>query len=56
MCQNICVCVCERLGALKGVIGTCLCPSLSQYGFNMVMSHPHAVNEIALSLNNRNPR
>uniref|UniRef100_A0A671YWE3 Formin-like 2b n=1 Tax=Sparus aurata TaxID=8175 RepID=A0A671YWE3_SPAAU len=27
-----------------------------QYGFNMVMSHPHAVNEIALSLNNRNPR
>eukprot|EP00063_Salmo_salar_P069411 XP_014044246.1 PREDICTED: formin-like protein 2 [Salmo salar] len=22
----------------------------------MVMSHPHAVNEIALSLNNRNPR
>ncbi|GLD68008.1 formin-like protein 2 isoform X1, partial [Lates japonicus] len=25
-----------------------------QYGFNMVMSHPHAVNEIALSLNNRN--
>lgn len=32
-----------------------LCP-LPQYGFNMVMSHPHAVNEIALSLNNRNPR
>ena len=30
--------------------------NLSQYGFNMVMSHPHAVNEIALSLNNRNPR
>lgn len=29
---------------------------LPQYGFNMVMSHPHAVNEIALSLNNRNPR
>ncbi|XP_010795029.1 inverted formin-2-like [Notothenia coriiceps] len=28
----------------------------SKYGFNMVMSHPHAVNEIALSLNNRNPR
>uniref|UniRef100_A0A3P8VGU7 Formin-like 2b n=1 Tax=Cynoglossus semilaevis TaxID=244447 RepID=A0A3P8VGU7_CYNSE len=27
-----------------------------QYGFNMVMSHPHAVNEIALSLNNRNQR
>ncbi|ELW48968.1 Formin-like protein 2 [Tupaia chinensis] len=27
-----------------------------QYGFNMVMSHPHAVNEIALSLNNKNPR
>ncbi|KAG2459421.1 FMNL3 protein, partial [Polypterus senegalus] len=26
-----------------------------QYGFNMVMSHPHAVNEIALSLNNKNP-
>ncbi|CAB1346621.1 unnamed protein product, partial [Coregonus sp. 'balchen'] len=26
------------------------------YGFNMVMSHPHAVNEIALSLNNKNPR
>uniref|UniRef100_A0A8C6UYC7 Formin-like 2a n=1 Tax=Neogobius melanostomus TaxID=47308 RepID=A0A8C6UYC7_9GOBI len=24
-----------------------------QYGFNMVMSHPHAVNEIALSLNNK---
>ena len=33
-----------------------LCCSLPQYGFNMVMSHPHAVNEIALSLNNRNPR
>lgn len=33
-----------------------LCPPLPQYGFNMVMSHPHAVNEIALSLNNRNPR
>ncbi|NWU86856.1 FMNL3 protein, partial [Onychorhynchus coronatus] len=30
-------------------------PSL-QYGFNLVMSHPHAVNEIALSLNNKNPR
>uniref|UniRef100_A0A7N6B076 Formin-like 2a n=1 Tax=Anabas testudineus TaxID=64144 RepID=A0A7N6B076_ANATE len=27
-----------------------------QYGFNMVMSHPCAVNEIALSLNNKNPR
>ncbi|XP_057557712.1 formin-like protein 3 isoform X5 [Hippopotamus amphibius kiboko] len=27
-----------------------------QYGFNLVMSHPHAVNEIALSLNNKNPR
>ncbi|TRY93430.1 hypothetical protein DNTS_005740 [Danionella cerebrum] len=27
-----------------------------QYGFNMVMSHPHAVNEIALSLNNKSPR
>lgn len=27
-----------------------------QYGFNMVMSHPNAVNEIALSLNNKNPR
>ncbi|KAM8871448.1 formin-like protein 2 isoform 1-T1 [Synchiropus picturatus] len=27
-----------------------------QYGFNMVMSHPHAVNEITLSLNNPNPR
>ncbi|XP_030642365.1 formin-like protein 2 [Chanos chanos] len=27
-----------------------------QYGFNMVMSHPHAVNEIALSLENKNPR
>uniref|UniRef100_A0A8C0KK15 Formin like 3 n=1 Tax=Canis lupus dingo TaxID=286419 RepID=A0A8C0KK15_CANLU len=26
------------------------------YGFNLVMSHPHAVNEIALSLNNKNPR
>lgn len=37
-----------------------LCLMLSfpffQYGFNMVMSHPHAVNEIALSLNNKNPR
>lgn len=32
-------------------------PALSpQYGFNLVMSHPHAVNEIALSLNNKNPR
>lgn len=31
-------------------------PSPFQYGFNMVMSHPHAVNEIALSLNNKNPR
>ncbi|KAJ3586107.1 hypothetical protein NHX12_012508 [Muraenolepis orangiensis] len=27
-----------------------------QYGFNMVMSHLHAVNEIALSLNNKNSR
>ncbi|KAI1892260.1 hypothetical protein AGOR_G00131520 [Albula goreensis] len=27
-----------------------------QYGFNLVMSHPHAVNEIALSLNNKNSR
>uniref|UniRef100_A0A4W5QB96 Formin-like 3 n=1 Tax=Hucho hucho TaxID=62062 RepID=A0A4W5QB96_9TELE len=27
-----------------------------QYGFNLVMSHAHAVNEIALSLNNRNSR
>uniref|UniRef100_A0A8C7Y876 Formin-like 3 n=1 Tax=Oryzias sinensis TaxID=183150 RepID=A0A8C7Y876_9TELE len=27
-----------------------------QYGFNMVMSHAHAVNEIALSLNNKNSR
>uniref|UniRef100_A0A8D0HM13 Formin like 3 n=1 Tax=Sphenodon punctatus TaxID=8508 RepID=A0A8D0HM13_SPHPU len=27
-----------------------------QYGFNLVMSHPHAMNEIALSLNNKNPR
>ncbi|KAJ8403983.1 hypothetical protein AAFF_G00343330 [Aldrovandia affinis] len=27
-----------------------------QYGFNMVMSHTHAVNEIALSLNNKNSR
>ncbi|NXO57034.1 FMNL3 protein, partial [Aramus guarauna] len=27
-----------------------------QYGFNLVMSHPPAVNEIALSLNNKNPR
>uniref|UniRef100_A0A4W3IYD2 Formin-like 3 n=1 Tax=Callorhinchus milii TaxID=7868 RepID=A0A4W3IYD2_CALMI len=27
-----------------------------QYGFNLVMSHLHAVNEIALSLNNKNPR
>uniref|UniRef100_A0A8C0KPH5 Formin like 3 n=1 Tax=Canis lupus dingo TaxID=286419 RepID=A0A8C0KPH5_CANLU len=34
-----------------------LCPfPLLQYGFNLVMSHPHAVNEIALSLNNKNPR
>lgn len=29
---------------------------LMQYGFNMVMSHAHAVNEIALSLNNKNSR
>lgn len=28
----------------------------TQYGFNMVMSHAHAVNEIALSLNNKNSR
>ncbi|KAL1020890.1 hypothetical protein UPYG_G00006040 [Umbra pygmaea] len=27
-----------------------------QYGFNLVMSHEHAVNEIALSLNNKNSR
>uniref|UniRef100_A0A8C7E0P6 Formin-like 3 n=1 Tax=Oncorhynchus kisutch TaxID=8019 RepID=A0A8C7E0P6_ONCKI len=27
-----------------------------QYGFNLVMSHAHAVNEIALSLNNKNSR
>ena len=29
---------------------------LIQYGFNMVMAHPQCVNEIALSLNNKNPR
>uniref|UniRef100_K7F3Z4 FH2 domain-containing protein n=1 Tax=Pelodiscus sinensis TaxID=13735 RepID=K7F3Z4_PELSI len=37
----------------------CLClvsPVAEKYGFNLVMSHPHAVNEIALSLNNKNPR
>ena len=33
-----------------------LCCAPPQYGFNLVMSHPHAVNEIALSLNNKNPR
>ncbi|KAG5837958.1 hypothetical protein ANANG_G00218620 [Anguilla anguilla] len=27
-----------------------------QYGFNLVMSHAHAVNEIALSLNNKSSR
>uniref|UniRef100_G3NKE2 Formin-like 1a n=1 Tax=Gasterosteus aculeatus aculeatus TaxID=481459 RepID=G3NKE2_GASAC len=27
-----------------------------QSGFNQVMKHPHCVNEITLSLNNRNPR
>ncbi|KAJ8258252.1 hypothetical protein GJAV_G00194830 [Gymnothorax javanicus] len=27
-----------------------------QYGFNMVMSHPHAVNETALGLNNKSSR
>nr|XP_032807597.1 formin-like protein 3 isoform X2 [Petromyzon marinus] len=27
-----------------------------QYGFNMVMEHASCVNEVALSLNNRNPR
>lgn len=38
-----------------GLPSFCLFPLL-QYGFNLVMSHPHAVNEIALSLNNKNPR
>ncbi|XP_062303244.1 formin-like protein 1 isoform X2 [Osmerus eperlanus] len=27
-----------------------------QSGFNLVMTHPHCVNEITLSLNNKNPR
>lgn len=39
----------------QGLPSFCLFPLL-QYGFNLVMSHPHAVNEIALSLNNKNPR
>lgn len=42
-----------RVSLSSSLIGS---PLLLQYGFNMVMSHPHAVNEIALSLNNRNPR
>lgn len=42
---------CHRTGTANTV------PTPSpQYGFNLVMSHPHAVNEIALSLNNKNPR
>lgn len=42
---------CHRASAANAVLA--LSP---QYGFNLVMSHPHAVNEIALSLNNKNPR
>ncbi|KAM9252251.1 LOW QUALITY PROTEIN: formin-like protein 3 [Cariama cristata] len=42
---------CHRASAANAVPA----PS-QQYGFNLVMSHPHAVNEIALSLNNKNPR
>lgn len=50
------------LSSVNELICLCLTPSCCyfffslQYGFNMVMSHPHAVNEIALSLNNKNPR
>uniref|UniRef100_A0A8C1ADV0 Formin-like 2a n=1 Tax=Cyprinus carpio carpio TaxID=630221 RepID=A0A8C1ADV0_CYPCA len=44
----------EKLFGLSHVLFLSL--SFSQYGFNMVMSHPHAVNEIALSLNNKSPR
>uniref|UniRef100_A0A0E9V4R4 Uncharacterized protein n=1 Tax=Anguilla anguilla TaxID=7936 RepID=A0A0E9V4R4_ANGAN len=30
--------------------------SALQSGFNLVMTHPRCVNEITLSLNNKNPR
>uniref|UniRef100_A0A8D2MMP7 GBD/FH3 domain-containing protein n=1 Tax=Zonotrichia albicollis TaxID=44394 RepID=A0A8D2MMP7_ZONAL len=51
----------SRLVSKKDDVHVCImlrqgCPFPPQYGFNMVMSHPHAVNEIALSLNNKNPR
>uniref|UniRef100_A0A7M4FRN4 Formin like 3 n=1 Tax=Crocodylus porosus TaxID=8502 RepID=A0A7M4FRN4_CROPO len=46
-----------RQSALRYVPGCACCPrGTCPYGFNLVMSHPHAVNEIALSLNNKNPR
>uniref|UniRef100_A0A7M4E0J1 Formin like 3 n=1 Tax=Crocodylus porosus TaxID=8502 RepID=A0A7M4E0J1_CROPO len=52
-----------RQSALRYVPGCACCPRGTcpaapryGYGFNLVMSHPHAVNEIALSLNNKNPR
>lgn len=55
---------CSRIYALAAF--NLLCFSLTtscsivtfslQYGFNLVMSHAHAVNEIALSLNNKNSR
>lgn len=53
-----------RVGAPGGAAAACTGAAASsplpfpppQYGFNLVMSHPHAVNEIALSLNNKNPR
>lgn len=51
-------CVCVYLHALRCLLTTSCSVLLffTQYGFNMVMSHAHAVNEIALSLNNKNSR
>lgn len=51
-------CVCVYLHVLRCLLTTSCSVLLffTQYGFNMVMSHAHAVNEIALSLNNKNSR
>lgn len=46
--------------AVLAVLGVCLeeltFPFYPQSGFSLVMTHPACVNEIALSLNNKNPR
>lgn len=50
----VCVCVCALMCLLTTSCSVLL--FFTQYGFNMVMSHAHAVNEIALSMNNKNSR